>query len=255
MSALASGAVSRTAAGPTTASLLGITATGGTSPYTYQWCRSTVTGFTPGSGNFVAGATSLTLNDTGLQSGTTYYYVLISTDSAGTPAVVNSSQVTVVTSPAQNQNQFAPGPQLGMLDQAFNYNTKSCQIDISETAVTDAAGTAVKIVATSTGVMKVVACAANSDACAGFLVYNVKNITFQIGNGAEIAQAGNVIYLLSVGAISAGAQVQLDLTYAGGVKTITGSSGAAIVGWAMDAATADGQLIRIHLSVPSFSFA
>lgn len=59
--------------------------TGGVSPYTYQWYRDTTPGFTPGGGNIVSGATSLTLNDSGLDPETTYYYVLrVTDDSSGT---------------------------------------------------------------------------------------------------------------------------------------------------------------------------
>lgn len=68
-------------------------ATGGTSPYTYQWYRSTTSGFTPGGGNILSGATSLTLADTTASTGTIYYYKLVSTDSAGTPATVTSNPI------------------------------------------------------------------------------------------------------------------------------------------------------------------
>jgi len=36
-----------------TANLTATAATGGTGPYTYQWYRSTTTGFTPGAGNIL----------------------------------------------------------------------------------------------------------------------------------------------------------------------------------------------------------
>lgn len=66
----------------------------GVSPYTYQWYRSTTSGFTPGAGNIVTGATSLTLADSGLTNGTTYYYVNVVTDS--TSATAQSNQVAAV---------------------------------------------------------------------------------------------------------------------------------------------------------------
>lgn len=96
--ALASGTASGSGTGSTTASVSVTAATGGTSPYTYQWYRSTSSGFTPGGGNIVSGATSLTLNDTGLSPSTTYYYKVISTDNVA--ATVTSAQVTVTTSAA-----------------------------------------------------------------------------------------------------------------------------------------------------------
>lgn len=57
-------------------------ATAGTAPYTYQWYRSTVNGFTPGSGSLLSGKTSLSLTDTGLTAGGTYYYVIGYADAA-----------------------------------------------------------------------------------------------------------------------------------------------------------------------------
>jgi hypothetical protein len=90
--ALAAGTSTVTGVGATTANLANTGATGGTLTYSYQWYRSTTSGFTPGSGNMVAGATSLTLNDTGLTSETTYYYVLGVTDAASGTAY--STQVS-----------------------------------------------------------------------------------------------------------------------------------------------------------------
>lgn len=66
---------------------------GGTAPYTIQWHRATVSGFTPGEGNALAGATSHQFLDTTAERGTTYWYKAIWTDSAGTPATVTSAQV------------------------------------------------------------------------------------------------------------------------------------------------------------------
>ncbi len=98
-SSLASGTASANGStGPTTAPVICGAATGGTAPYTYQWYRSITNGFTPGGGNIVSGATSLTLNDTGLTSGTTYYYKMQSTDSV--PNTVTSNQVTMTTTGA-----------------------------------------------------------------------------------------------------------------------------------------------------------
>ena len=79
----------------TTANLASTAASGGTGPYTYQWHRSTVSGFTPGGGDALAGQTALTLADTGLTAGTTYYYVLVATDT-GTSATINSAQFNLV---------------------------------------------------------------------------------------------------------------------------------------------------------------
>ncbi len=96
---LVAGTASTTSSGNTIATVTATDASGGTSPYTYQWQRST----TSGSGfSNVSGATSLTLNDTGLTNGTTYYYRLVYTDSAA--ASVTSNETTA--SPVAN-NDFA----------------------------------------------------------------------------------------------------------------------------------------------------
>lgn len=82
------------------------TATGGTSPYTYQWYRSTTSGFTPGAGNIVSGATSQTLNDTGLTASTTYYYINIAKDSFGNASVSNQASVTTASASVSGAYQF-----------------------------------------------------------------------------------------------------------------------------------------------------
>lgn len=250
---LTAGVITEVSVGSTTASLSATAATGGTGPYTYQWYRSTTSGFTPGGGNAVSGATALTLDDTGLTPGTLYYYKVVATDTGDSNTTVEYTQEPVTTAaPTQNPNAFAQSPQLGMIDMRFPYNTVAVQIDASQS--TDLyPGAAVKMVDSAGGVPKVVGCAANSDEVLGFINYNIKNVTFGAGDAAEISMAGNVMFLYAVAAIARGAQVQLDLSTNGGVKTKTGSSGADIVGWAYDKASAAGDLIRVFLTTPSYA--
>lgn len=248
--ATTAGALSQVAVGPTTASLLSAVATAGTAPYTYQWYRSTTTGFSPGGGNIIAGATALTLNDTGLIPNTTYYYKVIATDSGAVAGT--SSQLVVQTSvPVQSPNQFAMTSQLGMIDLRFNYNTVAVQIDVAQ-ATALYAGSAVKIVDSAGGVPKVIGCSANTDEVMGFINFDIKTVAFLAGADAEISMAGNVIYLYATGAIARGVQVSLDLSTNGGVRSAAGNTGDKIVGWAYDKASAGGQLIRVHLQTPSF---
>jgi len=237
----------------TTASLTATAATGGTAPVTYQWYRSTTSGFSPGGGNILTGQTALTLSDTGLIPNTTYYYKLQATDAS--PTTVTYSQASVVTlAPVLNPNQFSQTPYVGMLDLRFNYDTVSAQIDVSQ-ATALYAGAAVKLVDSADGAPKVIGCAADSDEVFGFINFDIKTIQYVAGSVCELSISGNVIYLYATGAISRGAQVTLDIRTMGGVSQLVGSSGANIVGFAYDKATAAGQLIRVKLNTPSFAFA
>lgn len=247
------GALSQVSVSSTTASLLSAVATAGTGPYTYQWYRSTTTGFTPGGGNIIAGATALSLSDTGLIPNTQYFYKVVATDTGASNATSISSQLAVATSaPVLSQNAFAQTTYLGVVDLMFNFNTVSVQIDSSQVTALYA-GAAVKFVDSIDGVPKVVGCSANSDEVYGFINFDIKNVTFVAGQAAEISMGGNAIYLYATAAIARGAQVQLDLSTNGGVAAKVGSSGADIVGWAYDKASAAGQLIRVRLNVPSFA--
>lgn len=251
--ATTAGALSQVSVGSTTASLLSAAASGGTAPYTYQWYRSTATGFSPGGGNLIAGATSQSLSDSGLIPNTQYYYKVIATDSGAVAGT--SSQLAVATSvPVLSQNQFELSPFLGVVDMAYNYNTKAMQIDSSQSGSIQA-GCAVKRVDVAGGVPKVIACSANSDSCIGFINFDVKTKAFVAGSMCEVSQDGNVIYLYATGAVAAGAQVTLDVSTQGGVAQLVGSSGASIVGYALDKAAAAGALIRVQLKSPTYAVA
>lgn len=253
--ATTAGTPSLVSAGQTTASVIITAATAGTAPYTYQWYKSTTSGFSPGGGNIIAGATSLALNDTGLIPGTQYYYKNVATDSSSPAVTSNSVQLAVATlNPVQSQNQFAQSSQVGMVDLAYNYDTIGAMADVTLVGSLYA-GAAVKLVpqGAANSVPRVIGCAANSDEVFGFINYNIKNPSWVANQAMEISQAGNVMYLYATAAITQGTQVQLDLTTNGGVAPKTGSSGADYVGWALDGAAAAGQLIRVRLAVPSFT--
>lgn len=254
--ATTAGAVSKLSSSQSAISVSSAVASGGaTTPYTYQWYRSTVSGFTPGTGSIVAGATALLLADTGLSPGTQYFYKMVATDSSSPTVSGTSAQLLAATLAAlQNPNQFVQAPVLGQVDLYLNYNTIACQVDASQGATPLVAGQAVKVVASEGGIPKIIACSANADNVFGFINYNVKNRNFGIGFVVEVSQKGNVLYLQSTGPIARGAQVTLDLFSIGGVGQLVGSSGANIVGFALDNANG-GELVRIELIVPSFASA
>lgn len=255
---LTAGVASLIQATGSTAQLTATPATGGTAPYAYQWYRSITTGFSPGGGNIISGATTLDYLDSGLLPNTTYYYVVVVTDAAS--ATANYAQITVVE-PALSlsQNQFQQVPYPGTIDMRFPYNTVSVMIDTSQVTPL-VCGAPVKIVDSAGGVPKVVGCSADTDEVFGYLNYSGKDINFPAGAPAEISQSGNYVWLYATAAIARGAQVQLDGLTGNwpngvGVKTITGSSGANVVGYAYDKATAPNQLIRVRLDAPSYKFA
>jgi hypothetical protein len=96
-SSLSAGTVTSSGITSSTATLTSTAATGGTSPYTYQWYRSTSNNFVPQTANLVSGAMGLTLNDTGLSAATTYYYLLVATDAAGSIVWSNQSLATTAS--------------------------------------------------------------------------------------------------------------------------------------------------------------
>ena len=248
----AAGALSKTLVNQSTALLASAAATGGTGPYNYQWYRSTTTGFSPGAGSLLSGATALTLSDSGLVPGTTYYYVVVATDTGNGNVTANSAQLTVATEPGQSQNQFAITQLAGAVDLRVGpTNVISAQVDSSVTTQIYP-GQGVKVVAsTAGGILKVAPVAANSDAAIGFAVYNMKDIQYIAGQNLEVALWGSVVWCYATGAITQFARACLDVSYVGGVQA-TGNT-ATIMGWAFDGCSAAG-LIRVML-MPNASFA
>lgn len=252
---LTAGVLSQSSVASEIATIASTAASGGTGPYTQQLYMSTTSGFSPGGGNIVSGATALTNQVTGLTPGTIYYFKMVYTDTGNSNVTVTSAQLTVTTAaPVLSQNAFAQSPYLATLDQSFNYNTRSVQIDNSATGIIYA-GCAVKIIASSQGpggVPKVVPCTADTDEVYGFIIFNFKDVAYVPGSFCEISQNGNVQYLYATGAISPGQLVTVDLHTNGGVAASTAPNN--IVGNAMDQATAAGQLIRVNVTCPSYLF-
>lgn len=262
--ALTAGVVSLVQATSTSIQLSATAATAGTAPVTYQWYRSTVSGFTPGGGNVVSGATALSLVDTGLIPNTQYFYKLQASDAS--PTTVTYTQFAAATTVSVlSQNQFALSSYVGVLDLKFNYSTLAVAVDASQPVGTPLySGAAVKMVDSVDGLPKVIGCTANADGVLGFINFDIKTqqyvgapslVAVPQSNLAEISLAGNVMYLYATTAIARGAQVQLDVSTMGGVAALVPSSGACVVGWAVDKAASAGALIRVRISTPSFQVA
>lgn len=248
----AAGALSKVLIGQSTANLSSAAASGGTGPYTYQWYRSTTTGFSPGAGNILAGQTALTLADSGLLANTPYYYVVVATDTGNANVTANSAQLTVATEPSLSPNQFAQQTIVGVVDMKIGTtNVYAAQVDASATAPIFA-GQAVKLVAnTAGGIPKVVAVTAITDHVWGFAAFNIKDRQYSAGQNLEVARWGTVVWLYATGAITQGSEVCVDPTYIGGVQA-TGNS-AVFVGQALDGCAAAG-LIRVEL-YPNIAYA
>jgi len=248
--ATTAGALSQIGVTGNTAQLSSAAATGGTGPYTYQWYRSTTTGFSPGAGTLIAGATALTLNDTGLIPNTPYFYKVVATDS-GAVAGTSSQLAVTTTSVVQNQNQFAQSPILGQVDQQYNFNTISALVDATQSGNLYP-GSAVKLVDGTGKVPTVIGCSANSDEVWGFINYDALHGVFVAGSPIQVSSGGNVQYLYSTSAVARGAQVQLDVAAPGAITALSASSGACIVGYAFDKFVASGSLGRVFVKTPSF---
>lgn len=250
--AIAIGSLTLVSVGSSTANLQAPAATGGSGSVTYQYYRSTVSGFTPGSANAISGATNQALSDSGLTPGTTYYYEVVATDSLGSTA--STPQLQVVTTAASPQpNQFSLAPYLGMLDLRFNGDTLSVIFDPAGSG-TLVAGQAVKFSIGSSNVPLIVPSTGSADVIAGFVNYDIKSAVFNPGDSLEISMDGNVMFLYASLAIQRGQQVT-SLPAAspggcnGGVVPVAGGS-LPIVGIALDTAPI-GSLVRIKLMTPS----
>ncbi len=251
--AITAGVLSQVAVTDKTASLSATAATGGTGPYTYQWYKSTQSGFSPGGGNIIAGATDLALEDDGLIPNTLYYYKLIATDTGHSNDEVTYTQLAVTTAnQTLSQNQFAQSEYLGTVDQALSTNTHPVQIDVSQ-ATPLFAGAAVKVVDSAYGIPKVVGCTAQDDECIGFINFDVKSPSFPAASLAEVSMESNVIYLYATEAIARFAKVCLDISTMGGVQSAASASvGDTIVGFAYDKAVGAGDLIRVYVGAPYY---
>lgn len=91
---LASGIAKATAIGSDTIDLSATDATGGVVPYSYQWQRSLDGG---GTWSDLAGATTRSFSDTGLDLDSTYHYRLVFTDADADASTVTSNVVSATT--------------------------------------------------------------------------------------------------------------------------------------------------------------
>jgi hypothetical protein len=108
-------------------------------------------------------------------------------------------------------------------------------------------GTPMKIVATSAKLPHF-APAASGDIVAGFLEWNVIRTAYVADTLCQVSPATNVMYMEASGAVSAGVNVAMDSLTNITVKAAGDSD--PVIGLALEAATAAGQLIRVKIGAP-----
>lgn len=127
-------------------------------------------------------------------------------------------------------------------------NTESYSGIIDSAVVGSVApGTPMKIVATSAKLPHF-APAGSGEVVAGFLEWNVIRSAYVADTLCQVSPATNVMYMEASGAISAGVAVTMDSLSNITVKAAGVSD--PVIGLALEAATAAGQLIRVKIGEP-----
>ncbi len=146
-----------------------------------------------------------------------------------------------------NINQFAVTPVQGMTDLMWGGEGVITAQVKSDEAVALVAGQAVKLADVAGGPPVITALAANTDAPFGFVAYNLKDRTYPASSKVELALGGSVIYMTAGAAIARGAKVEVvNATF----KVITNAGVNPVSGFALDKASADGDLIRVMIITP-----
>lgn len=148
---------------------------------------------------------------------------------------------------AQQLNQFVQSVEKGMLDLTIGVRSViSCQID-SSSAGSLVAGQAVKLVNVAGGIPNVVETNTASDDIFGFIVYNIKDQSYDAGEKVEIAfYRAAIMYMEASAAIVPQAKVMISASQTVATATATNR----IVGTALDKASASGALIRVMIDLP-----
>ncbi len=147
---------------------------------------------------------------------------------------------------ALNINQFAQSTVQGQMDLLFNGSVISAQIDAAQSGSL-VAGQPVKIATTAGGVPKVIALAADTDVTFGFIARNLKDSAFPASAPIELAQFGSVMWMTAGAAITRGASVEV---VSATNKVITSAGTNPVVGYALDTAAANNDLIRVVIQAP-----
>lgn len=144
----------------------------------------------------------------------------------------------------QTSNQFIQTPEKGQLTLDPNWSTLNTQVSVNE-AGTLVAGQSVLIEDAAGAQIPVIKATVTTQAIFGFITYNVRTDSYTAQDQAKIAKDGDVMYMEAGAAIARGAALEVVIT---GNKVQTQATGTTI-GTALDKAAADGDLIRVLISI------
>lgn len=153
----------------------------------------------------------------------------------------------------QPMNSFTQAQILGAIDQIPTPDVVSAQILPTSSATAIQQGSAVKLVAGTSGAILVDVQTGPTDATVfGVIPYNERKNLYSPGDFIEVACGGSVMYMLSGGAIARGDKVAITAATATVDPLVNTDATTAhfITGIALDPAAGAGVLIRVKI-VPS----
>lgn len=149
-------------------------------------------------------------------------------------------------------NQFKQAPVQGELDLSTQGTVISARVSPNQ-ATALIAGQAVKLDTTVTGGLPAFkALAANTDVSFGFVCRNIKDQSFAADARFELAMNGTIMFMTAGAAITRGAKLEVVYTTN---KVITNAGTNPVVGFALDAASANNDLIRVFCIPQSYQSA
>lgn len=145
-----------------------------------------------------------------------------------------------------NPNQFALETVQGQLDLLAPGTVISGAVSASQ-ATPIVAGQAVKLEDSAGGVPKFLSLGGDTEDTFGFMVRNIKDINRSASDALEVAIAGAVMVMTAGAAIGRGEKVEV---VSATNKVIESAGVNPVVGYALDKAAADGDLIRVYITTP-----
>ncbi len=153
-----------------------------------------------------------------------------------------------------NINQFGLTTIQGAMDMQVPGTVISCQVDAAQSPVL-VPGQAVKLATTAGGVPKVLGLAANTDYTFGFVAYDSKDVSYAANARLQVAICNSVMYMTAgalIARATSGRPTAVEVVYTT-TKVITAAGINPIVGWTMDYAAADGDLVRVYIITPAIT--